>query len=131
MGVLGAGVKMLGMKLTREIKRLRAQISSCFAPVFGLLNRIRYDRRRAQSVLRTRGDMTRRDDMAVLVIFQPNGLLDTTFSTLDWLNRQDISTVVVSNLPLTSADRERLCKHAALVIERPNIGYDFGGYREG
>nr|WP_244646188.1 rhamnan synthesis F family protein [Agrobacterium fabrum] len=45
--------------------------------------------------------------------------------------RQGISPVVVSNLPLSDSDRETLQIYSSRIIERPNVGYDFGGYRDG
>ena len=50
---------------------------------------------------------------------------------LSALVAQGISPLVVSNLPLTDTDRATLAATAFRVIERPNIGYDFGGYRDG
>ena len=69
--------------------------------------------------------------IAVIVIFQPNGIAASTFLTLRYLARLDWSVVIVANSGVTHADRERLAEHCAMIIERPNVGYDFGAYREG
>nr|WP_254007676.1 rhamnan synthesis F family protein [Rhizobium sp. L1K21] len=42
-----------------------------------------------------------------------------------------ISPVIVSNVALSAQDRDKLNGRTSLIIERPNIGYDFGGYRDG
>nr|WP_280517771.1 rhamnan synthesis F family protein [Falsirhodobacter halotolerans] len=47
------------------------------------------------------------------------------------MGRQGISLIVVTNAPLRAEDRDKLAGMTHLVVERPNIGYDFGGYREG
>ncbi len=38
--------------------------------------------------------------------------------------------MVVSNCPLSDADRAILREKSWLTVERPNFGYDFGGYRD-
>lgn len=47
------------------------------------------------------------------------------------MEEQGYSTLIVSNAPLTSESRSRLAKVAWRVMQRPNYGYDFGGYRDG
>ena len=118
-------------KLKKELTRLRRQTYSLFWYVRGSVQRRRYDAKRNQSVRTTQGAQPMREEMAVFLIYQPNGLLESTLFTLSYFARQDISTVVVSNAPLNSEDRGRVLALSHLLIERPNIGYDFGGYREG
>ena len=50
---------------------------------------------------------------------------------LEQLRNAGISTLVVSNIPLRDPDRSQLVELTTVVIERPNVGYDFGGYRDG
>ena len=50
---------------------------------------------------------------------------------LSELNNAGISSIVISNATLTDFERDRILQHATRLIERPNIGYDFGGYRDG
>jgi hypothetical protein len=69
--------------------------------------------------------------VAVFVLFQPKGIAASTIMTLEHLAQEAWSVLVISNARLTSADRARLAAHSAHVIERPNLGYDFGAYREG
>lgn len=95
------------------------------------MRRISYDSSREKLVRVTEGAQNPGREVAVLLIYQPQGVLESTHFTLSYLTEQGISPVVVSNLPLADADRERLAENSWLVIERPNIGYDFGGYREG
>lgn len=67
---------------------------------------------------------------AIFLIYQPNGIAPSTIFTLDWLRAHDFAPVVVANSPITDADRALLLDHAAMVVQRPNFGYDFGGYRD-
>lgn len=118
-------------KLIRETRRLGRQIGSVVLPIWGHVTRVLYDLRRKKTVRVTRGQQPVTDEMSVLLIYQPKGLLDSTIWQLGWMSRQGISAVVVSNTALSDADRDRLRALAYLVVERPNVGYDFGGYREG
>lgn len=118
-------------KLKREVRRLTGQLEDLFELIAAQPRRVRYDRHRGDLVRRTEGRQPIRPETAVLLIRQPDGVLQSTFYTLSWLGRQGVSAVVVSNAPLTGPDRLRLSQLCHLVIERPNLGYDFGGYREG
>jgi len=57
-------------------------------------------------------------------------VLPSHLTMLAAMVRQGISPLVVSNQTLTESDRDTLAAAAFQVIERPNIGYDFGGYRD-
>lgn len=118
-------------KLWREICRVKKQTSGLFHYFGGNLRRRRYDIERAQNVTVLEGQCGPQREMAVVLLFQPDGLLDSSLLTLTELNALGIGCVVVSNAPLSLDDRNALLQHSYLVIERPNVGYDFGGYREG
>lgn len=118
-------------KLHREWRRLKQQVSQIEWLMFGAQRRARYDRDRRHLVSVTQGDQPLQPDAAVILIFQPDGVLPSLIAELNHFLANNISPVVVSNLPLTAADRSLLQRHCHLVIERPNFGYDFGGYREG
>ncbi|MEL6914873.1 MAG: rhamnan synthesis F family protein [Pseudomonadota bacterium] len=118
-------------KAKRELMRLRRQISDPFAPTVGTLNRLAYDYRRPSRVKVFNGAADLEDDVAILLLFQPNGLLNSTIYQIEWLKKCGVSVVVVSNVELSEKDRATLEEKCHLVVERPNVGYDFGGYREG
>ncbi|MFK7878314.1 rhamnan synthesis F family protein [Roseobacter sp.] len=65
------------------------------------------------------------------LIFPINGLLPTHIRSLNYLLSKGLSVTVVSNVPLSSTDEEKLLTLCHCYIERPNFGYDFGGYRDG
>lgn len=79
----------------------------------------------------TRGSLPLTDRVAVFVVFQPKGLAASIHLTLQHLRQNGFSVLVVSNGPLRADDRATLAANAALVMERPNVGYDFGAYRDG
>lgn len=78
----------------------------------------------------TPGRMALGARVAVYLIFPRRGLLPSHLAALRYLAENGYAALVVSNAPLTGADRATLTGHAALLIERVNFGYDFGGYRE-
>lgn len=115
----------------REWDRLGQQLTGIRRRMTGGLMRRRYDRQRSQLVRLTEGALPEAAEVAVLLIYQPQSVAGSVFGTLACLANHGIAPVVVSNAALTEQDRTRLAAAAHLVIERPNIGYDFGGYREG
>lgn len=89
-----------------------------------------HDGRKHRYIRLTEGARPLTGEIAVLLIFQPKGLLESTLHTLDHLHAKGVSALVVSNAPIAEPDLWRLQAHAWLVMERPNYGYDFGGYRD-
>ncbi|PTE23535.1 hypothetical protein C5F48_01450 [Cereibacter changlensis JA139] len=118
-------------KLAREVRRLGRQMAGLVLPSWGHVARLAHDRQRSKTVSVTDGRQGLQDELAVLLIYQPKGLLDSTLWQIRWMAARGVSTIVVTNAPLSATDRDRLAEIAHLVIERPNVGYDFGGYREG
>lgn len=77
------------------------------------------------------GQVSLTDRAAIYLIFPDAGLLASHLDSLRYMQSKGYAPVVVSNHPLSPADRLVLQAHAHLVIERHNFGYDFGGYRDG
>lgn len=119
-------------KVKRELRRIGDKIS--FPILARTTERFRqtyHDLNLGRFLTETPGNLPLTSRVAVLVLFQPKGLLGSSFLTLDHLAQEGWSVLVVSNAALSEADRARLVRRCAHVIERPNIGYDFGAYREG
>ncbi|MGC3940404.1 rhamnan synthesis F family protein [Roseobacter sp. EG26] len=68
---------------------------------------------------------------AVYLIFPAHGLLASHERCLRYLDKKGVATTVVSNLPMSKDDQRRALALCHNYIERPNFGYDFGGYRDG
>jgi len=77
------------------------------------------------------GELKLTQRVAVLVVFQPQGLSRSTLFTLDHLRENGWSVLVVSNHSLTVPDRAKVLSRCSQLMERPNVGYDFGAYRDG
>ena len=114
-------------ELVRPFKRLIVPIQY----PLDLTRQSLHDVRSSQRVKVTQTERPLGDRIAIFVIFQPNGIAASTFFTMDHLVEQGFDVVVVCNGPHRSADILRLAQTATLIVERPNLGYDFGGYRDG
>lgn len=68
---------------------------------------------------------------AVYLIYPSEGLLPSHLRSLRYLDAKGICTTIVSNLPLSQAEEDALKPLCHRYIQRPNFGYDFGGYRDG
>lgn len=119
-------------KIWRELRRIGRQARGLLvAPSYDRFAQMWYDRVQSRAVLDETGRRPLGDRVAVFVLYQPRGLAASTLFTVDHLLSRGWSVVAVSNAPLSSADREALLDRCARVIQRPNVGYDFGAYREG
>jgi hypothetical protein len=76
------------------------------------------------------GQVQPSDAVAVFLIYQPGGVQDTVLTACRHLGDQGYSVHLVSNAPLCRADLDRLVPLCTRIVERPNHGLDFGGYRQ-
>lgn len=118
-------------KLRREIDRLAAQLSRAHWFLRSPVQKALHDLRRDRLLVRTEGAARLESEVAVVLLYQPDGLLRSTFHMLDHLRAKGLSLLIVSNATLSPADRDGLRERAWRIVERPNFGYDFGGYRDG
>jgi hypothetical protein len=117
-------------KLKRELQRLKSQISALPLLVYEPVIQLFYDRDFENRVVTRLGNIDLGKQIAVFLIYQPKGLAQSVFLTLDHLIKSGFDPVVVSNCTVLSSDIELLKSKSALIIERRNFGYDFGGYRD-
>jgi Rhamnan synthesis protein F len=118
-------------KLAREFDRAGQQLKALGGLVWEPFVQWRYDRNRPARLVVLSGTCELKDRIAVYLIFQPNGLRPSTLETCRLLEQSGYSVLAVSNAPLSDADSQTLAGHSWRVIQRPNYGYDFGGYRDG
>lgn len=90
-----------------------------------------YDWVLSRQVKRIPGAVSFGSEIGIFLIFPKTGVLPSHLYALEQMVQAGISPIVVSNLPLSRTDFAELSPHASLIIERPNFGYDFGGYRDG
>ena len=90
-----------------------------------------HDRRRDRQPVPPDQGVALAGKVAVVLIFQPRGLARSLLLTLRYLVSCGYAPLVVSNAPLTDGSRAALAPLTWRIVERPNFGYDFGGYRDG
>jgi hypothetical protein len=117
-------------KLKREVARLGEQLAALPRLAYEPLYQIFYDRSLATRVKLHSGRVSAGDRIAVFLLYQPRGIQRSIQITLNHLIECGMAPMVVSNCPLSDADRAQLRERSWLTVERPNFGYDFGGYRD-
>lgn len=118
-------------KIKREFLRFGFQVGKTIDWAKGPANRRYYDRVLRPQAKLTRGGQAPQSNIVVLLLYQPAGLLPSTYRQIDYLRSKGLGLVVISNTPLNERDLNTLKETCHLVLERPNYGYDFGGYRDG
>lgn len=119
-------------KVKREILRFGRQIIELPGLTWEYFDlRTSYDRKAAAMRKAHDGDLPIGREAAIYLIFPADGILASHLDALRLMIQNGISPVVVSNLPLSDDDLAILTPLSVRIIERPNLGYDFGGYRDG
>ena len=118
-------------KVRRELARLGQQLRAVPGAVLDPLAQRRLDARVAAGLPMVEGAIPPGPKVALVLVWQPKGIPDSLIATCRWLAAGGHAPLVVSNAPLSAADRVRLAPVVWRAVERPNFGYDFGGYRDG
>lgn len=119
-------------KLKREFWRVLRSLVSFANLILELIYfRIWYDLFTSKKIKLNNGVLDFTDEVAIFLIYPKIGVLPSHIHMLDELHKNGITPIVVSNLPLSKDDLECLKARCAYVMQRQNIGYDFGGYRDG
>ncbi|MBE0412925.1 rhamnan synthesis F family protein [Yoonia sp.] len=124
-------------KLNRELRRIGNQILGAPYLVFDIYERLmepfwRYKHRKEFNarVSVDDGQVAETQRIVIFLIYQPEGVAQSTISLCENMIALGFSPFIVSNAPLSPTDRDRIDAVAWKVMERPNFGYDFGGYQD-
>lgn len=124
--------KSFGRKTLRELKRIPEQIYRApTAAIEYLFATVYHDALLSKKAIHTPGQRSLTDRVAIYVVFPKSGLTKLHWSTINHLNVEGYSSIVVVNGTLSGPERESIICHCHLLIERKNFGYDFGAYRTG
>lgn len=119
-------------KVRRELRRLIRQAGELpLETARRIYFRRYYDWVLRREIRTTQGRIPIGDEVCIYAIFPRNGVMPSHLSMLAALQWSGISPIVVSNGSLSDADRDQIASRSSTVIERPNVGYDFGAYRDG
>ena len=121
-----------GWKIRRELLRVGRQVTS----IPGFLRDFLFTRPYNDHVQNRRitiiGDReSTPPKVAIYVIYPKLGILESHLAAVECIANAGYSPLIVSNLPLPKKEIGRLRPQAWQLIVRKNLGYDFGGYREG
>ena len=119
-----------GWKLRRELLRIKQRFGVLPYKIFGKKKSRTYDNARRTNLKYTNGQFHLTEKIAIFLIYQPKGISASTIETCRDLVKDGYSPFIVCNTPLSDHDRASLILHAWKIVERPNFGYDFGGYRD-
>jgi hypothetical protein len=89
-----------------------------------------YSERRRVERVREGAPLKAGGKFIVLVLFARHGLPAFTRSLVEAVMRSDLNLAVVSNLPVDEPLAAELLAASCLLIERKNIGRDFGAYQD-
>lgn len=92
--------------------------------------RVRFARLRACALTRGRPAANAKK-VAVFVVYADGSIPPFTMSFIEALARRRYDTIVVSNGNINSATRSHLLEKCCWLLERVNIGRDFGAYKDG
>lgn len=120
-----------GWKVRRELGRIVDQVRSIPTQLLEPFHRSRYGRQRWTRIVTRPGAQAQTPRICLFLIYQTGALPPSIVATCGFLSQQGYCVIVVANggLPLGAA--ELLHDHVWQVLERPNLGYDFGGYQDG
>lgn len=118
-------------KIKRELGRLKVQVSAIPLAIYEPFLQRRYDPKRPELIKYIDGAVPATDNLVIFLIYQPDGLPASIIDTCKHLVASGFAPIIVSNTSLSDPDRIALTGSAHIVAERPNFGYDFGGYRDG
>ena len=121
---------MEAWKTKRELLRVWMQIKAPFSILLSPFTRVLHDLRKSSQTVLTEGAISNSHDVAVYLIFSPRCLLASHLRTVRHLCQNGFAPFVIVNHPLSKSDRDSLAEHSWKIMERPNVGYDFGGYRD-
>ena len=117
-------------KIKRELLRVVDQFSDLLLFLPDVLRCFIYSKKKYDLIKKTTGKKVLKNKIAIFLIYQPKSLPKSIFLTLDYLNTAGYSVFLVSNSNLSSIDRDALLTYTNIIFERPNFGYDFGGYKD-
>lgn len=118
-------------KLRREWASLKQQLQAVPEKLIGPARQRRLDARFPADCVVQDGDLPLAEKVAIFLVFQPAGLSESCRQTCAHLAGLGYAVLLVANHAVSAADVQRLSPLVWRFVQRPNFGYDFGGYRDG
>ena len=120
-----------GWKIRRELARFGQQLRGIGEKLTDPAKQRKLNRVVAAGLPQFDGALPLTTKVALFLVYQPKGISPSTLETCRTLSNAGYTPLIVSNCPLSANDQELLRPFIWRAVERPNFGYDFGGYRDG
>ena len=120
-----------GWKVKREAVRFGQQLRAIPEFFWEPIAQYWHDRAARAGFATYEGALAQSQKIALILVYQPDGVGAATIAMCAHLHARGFAPFVVSNAPLSPQDRVALGPVTWRMLERPNFGYDFGGYRDG
>lgn len=118
-------------KVKRELRSALDQLKAWGLQLISPVRRIFYNRRELTEIQVHEGQRSLNNKLVIYLVYQPKGLEESNFIAINHIVSEGHEVLLVSNGSLASNDLNRLKTVCWRVLERENLGYDFGGYRCG
>ncbi len=118
-------------KIERELETLRQQVQSLPERLIGAVRQRRLDARFPSDYRVLNGAAPLTAKVAIFLVYQPKGMAASVLATCRHLTKRGYAVLLVANSPVSPQDQRAMGSCVWRFVERPNFGYDFGGYRDG
>lgn len=118
-------------KVQREFGRLRQQLMAVPEAIWEPRAARLHDLAFASGFPITVGDVPYLERVALILTYQTGELPNSLLKMCEHLRKNGFSPLIICNAPVTAAQSDALRPVAWRILQRPNFGYDFGGYRDG
>lgn len=113
-------------EFSRVVQQLRGIPEACYEPIV----QRRHDHAMKTNANVVDGVVPLKSQVAVILIYQPQSLNRSLVDLCKQFVAIGFAPLIVSNTELSVHDMETLQSVSWRVLQRPNFGYDFGGYRD-
>lgn len=118
-------------KIRRELETARQQLQAIPERLIGPARQRRLDSQFPNGFRVFNGAASPSPKVAIFLVYQPRGMSASVVASCRHLSERGYSVVLVANSPVSLPDEQMLSRWVWRFVERPNFGYDFGGYRDG
>jgi hypothetical protein len=118
-------------KIKRELLSFSDQVKSWFLIILSPILLYFYEKKELTEIEVCDGQRNFSEKLVLFLIYQPHGVMPSCFESIDFIVSQGYEILLISNGFVSEVDLEKLNKNCWRIIQRKNLGYDFGGYRCG
>lgn len=118
-------------KLKRELDLIKQQLVSVPHYFIDIVRQYFYDRSFPGNLVIQKNKESPGGKYVIFLSFDPVALPKSSIDACKFLANKDYNVMLVSNASLSEIDIKSVIGNVWCLVQRPNFGYDFGGYRDG